>query len=148
MAERGFSVRRMPGFVPAAVFVFVFLYAPIVLLTFYSFNAGSSLAMWEGFSFRWYVAAWIDVEAQGAAIRRWSRRVTTAHRTFRQSRSPIIGVTYTWVRKEPSGPNAEAPLASAYSSPAIHAAPPPAWPGAPPQGLGAWPSGATAQNAT
>ena len=71
-----------------------------------------------------------------SAIRRWSRRVTTAHRTFRQSRSPIIGVTYTWVRKEPSGPNAEAPLASAYSSPAIHAAPPPAWPGAPPQGLG------------
>lgn len=69
MAERDFSVRRLPGFVPTAVFVFVFLYAPIALLTFYSFNAGSSLAMWEGFSFRWYVAAWNDVEAQGAAIR-------------------------------------------------------------------------------
>jgi spermidine/putrescine transport system permease protein len=69
MAERGFDVRRLPGFVPTAVFVFVFLYAPIALLTFYSFNAGSSLALWEGFSLRWYVAAWNDAEAQGAAIR-------------------------------------------------------------------------------
>ena len=69
MAERRFSVHRMPGFVPTAAFVFLFLYAPIALLTFYSFNAGTSLAIWEGFSLRWYVAAWNDVEVQGAAIR-------------------------------------------------------------------------------
>ena len=31
-----------------------FLYLPIVVLIFQSFNAGKSRAKWEGFSFRWY----------------------------------------------------------------------------------------------
>ena len=69
MAERAFSVRRMPGFTPMAILVFVFLYAPIVILATYSFNAGTSLAIWEGFSLRWYVAAWQDVEVQAATFR-------------------------------------------------------------------------------
>jgi spermidine/putrescine transport system permease protein len=47
----------MPGFTPVAVLVFVLLYAPILILATYSFNAGSSIAIWEGFSLRWYAAA-------------------------------------------------------------------------------------------
>ncbi|MGI5953475.1 ABC transporter permease [Dysosmobacter sp.] len=34
--------------------VFVFLYAPIVLLIIFSFNAGNSNTVWQGFSLEWY----------------------------------------------------------------------------------------------
>ena len=34
--------------------VFLFLYAPIVLLIVFSFNAGSSNSVWTGFSLHWY----------------------------------------------------------------------------------------------
>ena len=36
------------------VLVFVFLYAPIVLLIVFSFNAGNSNMVWKGFSLHWY----------------------------------------------------------------------------------------------
>lgn len=34
--------------------VFIFLYAPIFLLIIFSFNAGKSNAVWQGFSLEWY----------------------------------------------------------------------------------------------
>ncbi|MFY8102022.1 MAG: ABC transporter permease, partial [Allorhizobium sp.] len=64
-----FSVRRMPGFATIAAIVFVTLYAPIVLLVIFSFNAGDSVAFFEGFSLRWYEAAWQNTQVQSAAIR-------------------------------------------------------------------------------
>ena len=36
------------------VLVFLFLYAPILLLIVFSFNAGSSNSVWSGFSLHWY----------------------------------------------------------------------------------------------
>jgi spermidine/putrescine transport system permease protein len=69
MADRAFSVRRMPGFTPVALLVFVVLYAPIAVLAAYSFNAGASLAIWEGFSLRWYQAAWQNADVQAATLR-------------------------------------------------------------------------------
>ena len=33
--------------------VFVFLYAPIVLLIVFSFNSGNSNMVWKGFSLHW-----------------------------------------------------------------------------------------------
>jgi len=36
------------------IFVFLFLYAPILLLIFYSFNASNSQTVFSGFSLRWY----------------------------------------------------------------------------------------------
>lgn len=36
------------------VLVFVFLYAPIILLIIFSFNAGNSNTVWKGFSLTWY----------------------------------------------------------------------------------------------
>ncbi len=53
-----FSIKRQTGFGAIALFCFVLLYVPIATLVVYSFNAGSSIAVWEGFSWRWYVAAW------------------------------------------------------------------------------------------
>ena len=36
------------------VLIYGFLYAPILVLMFYSFNAGKTRGKWEGFSFHWY----------------------------------------------------------------------------------------------
>lgn len=69
MAERGFSVARMPLFRPIALAAFVALYLPIVTLVAYSFNGANSIAVWGGFSFRWYAAAWENDAVQAAALR-------------------------------------------------------------------------------
>ncbi len=37
-----------------------FLYAPIALLIFYSFNAGKTMAKWGGFSLKWYIELFHD----------------------------------------------------------------------------------------
>ncbi len=54
------------------LFGFVFLYAPIVILIIFSFNAGKLAAVWAGFSTKWYgallendqilQAAWISIQ--------------------------------------------------------------------------------------
>jgi spermidine/putrescine transport system permease protein len=41
-------------------FMLFFLYTPIVVLIFQSFNAGKSRAKWEGFSLKWYAALFQD----------------------------------------------------------------------------------------
>jgi spermidine/putrescine transport system permease protein len=64
-----FSLKRQPGFTTIAVVCFVLLYAPIVTLVIYSFNAGKYIAIWEGFSLNWYVSAWNDEAVQDAAFR-------------------------------------------------------------------------------
>ncbi|MCS6872192.1 MAG: ABC transporter permease [Anaerolineae bacterium] len=37
-----------------SIAVFTFLYAPIIVLVIFSFNSGTRLGTWEGFSLRWY----------------------------------------------------------------------------------------------
>jgi len=44
-----------------------FLYAPIVLLVVYSFNASRLVTVWGGFSTRWYAALFHDSQMLGAA---------------------------------------------------------------------------------
>ena len=44
---------RLPRLATLA-FGFAFLYAPIVLLVVYSFNASKLVTVWAGFSTRWY----------------------------------------------------------------------------------------------
>ena len=69
MAERGFDIRKLRGFSGIALACFVMLYMPIVLLVVYSFNAGTSIAIWEGFSWRWYASAWDNEMVQEATMR-------------------------------------------------------------------------------
>lgn len=66
---RGFDVRRQTGFNTIAICCFILLYAPIILIVVYSFNKGDSIAIWEGFSWRWYVSAWDNEKVQAATIR-------------------------------------------------------------------------------
>ncbi|MCV3270139.1 ABC transporter permease [Roseobacter sinensis] len=69
MARRRFSVTRFPGFAPIALTAFVLLYAPIIIIVIYSFNASDSVALWGGFSLKWYVAAWGNEAVQDATLR-------------------------------------------------------------------------------
>ncbi len=68
MARR-YSVEHQTGFSTIAVCAFIFLYLPIFTLVIYAFNAGSSIAIWEGFSLRWFKAAWQNEQVVSASIR-------------------------------------------------------------------------------
>ncbi|MDA0908797.1 MAG: ABC transporter permease [Proteobacteria bacterium] len=67
--KKPFSITRQHGFTTIALICFFVLYAPILTLVFYSFNAGNNLMLWEGFSFHWYVKAYENELVQEAAIR-------------------------------------------------------------------------------
>ncbi len=66
---RGFEVRRMPGFTFVAILCFFMLYLPISILVIYAFNGAQSIAVWGGFSLRWFQAAAADTEVRDAALR-------------------------------------------------------------------------------
>ena len=67
--RKPFSIQAQPGFTTIAAICFFLLYAPLLPLVIYSFNSGSSLAHFEGLSWRWYVSAWDNKLVQDAAIR-------------------------------------------------------------------------------
>ena len=81
--QQGFDVRYQMGFTGIAMACFVILYLPIVLLVVYSFNAGTSIAIWEGFSWRWYQSAWQNDQVQDATVRSlvialWASAISTS----------------------------------------------------------------------
>jgi spermidine/putrescine transport system permease protein len=51
------NVRRYPGFGLFSLLFFVYLYLPIAVVVFYSFNANRIVANWGGFSLHWYTTA-------------------------------------------------------------------------------------------
>ena len=56
MSKR-FSVRVYPGFGLFSLLFFIYLYLPIAVVIFYSFNANRIVSNWGGFSLAWYGAA-------------------------------------------------------------------------------------------
>ncbi|MCM2475124.1 ABC transporter permease [Agrobacterium sp. a22-2] len=67
-----FDVRVQPGFATIAMLCFFILYLPIATLVVYAFNSGTSIAVWEGFSLRWFEAAWNNsqvIEASWRSVR-------------------------------------------------------------------------------
>ena len=78
-----FNIRRQTGFTAIAVTCFVLLYMPIILLVIYSFNSGNSIAIWEGFSWRWYQSAWQNEQVKEATMRSliialWASGISTS----------------------------------------------------------------------
>ncbi len=67
--RKPFSITTLPGFTAMAITCFILLYAPLLPLVAYSFNAGTSLAFWEGFSLRWYSSAWENEAVKDATVR-------------------------------------------------------------------------------
>ncbi|WP_027350585.1 ABC transporter permease [Halotalea alkalilenta] len=68
MAER-FDIKRQVGFSTVAMICFFLLYLPIATLVVYAFNAGTSIAIWEGFSLRWFRQAWNNQQVIDASLR-------------------------------------------------------------------------------
>jgi spermidine/putrescine transport system permease protein len=62
--SRAFA-RREPGLGLCAALVILFLYAPLLVLVVYSFNGGSLVTVWSGFSLKWF-----GIAAENADIRR------------------------------------------------------------------------------
>lgn len=83
MAKRGFDIQKQTGFAAIAMACFAMLYLPIILLVLYSFNSGTSVAIWEGFSWRWYASAWANEQVQEATVRSliiafWASAIATS----------------------------------------------------------------------
>jgi len=54
MADAAKNIRRYPGFAQIAALCLIILYAPLLVIAVYSFNATASITIWGGFSFDWY----------------------------------------------------------------------------------------------
>lgn len=65
---RAEELRRFPGFRATAWLCVVFLYAPILVIAFYSFNAIRSITVWGGFTFDWYFRVFRNSEIQQATL--------------------------------------------------------------------------------
>lgn len=61
-------ITRFPGFRGMAFFALAYLYVPILVLVAYAFNAGSTIAVWQGFSLKWFSSAFHDVNIQRATV--------------------------------------------------------------------------------
>lgn len=64
------DVRHYTGFLPMTIFCLFVLYAPLLVVTVYSFNGSTSITQWGGLSLHWYVDVFTGLEAdrfRGAA---------------------------------------------------------------------------------
>lgn len=66
------GVRHYPGFLAMAVGCLVVLYAPLVVVTVYSFNDSTSITTWGGLSWRWYVDVFTGPEADRFGAAAWN----------------------------------------------------------------------------
>ena len=64
--------RRYPGFGPAAVLCLALLYAPLLIVAAYSFNATASITRWGGFSLHWYGEVFFGLEAEKFREAAWN----------------------------------------------------------------------------
>ncbi len=67
--HKGFDIRTQSGFATIAMLCFFILSLPIATLVVFAFNSGTSIALWEGFSLRWFAAAWNNSQVIEASIR-------------------------------------------------------------------------------
>jgi len=57
------DVRTYPGFRALTILCLVILYAPLIVVTVYSFNASKSITVWEGVSLKWYAEVFTGAES-------------------------------------------------------------------------------------
>jgi spermidine/putrescine transport system permease protein len=57
------DVKTYTGFRAMTLLCLVILYAPLIVVTVYSFNASKSLTVWEGLSWQWYADVFVGPES-------------------------------------------------------------------------------------
>jgi spermidine/putrescine transport system permease protein len=68
MSARPFDWRHTPGLATFTVAIFVFLYAPLLILVAYAFNANRLVTVWSGFSVEWFVRVAQNGDIRNAAV--------------------------------------------------------------------------------
>ncbi len=63
MAQAKSDIKAYPGFFHITILCLVILYAPLIVVTVYSFNASKSITIWEGFSLTWYADVFVGPES-------------------------------------------------------------------------------------
>ena len=58
----------LSSFVPVFSLIYLFLYAPLLVLTAFSFTPSEYSVRWEGFTWRWYQAVWQNQPIQEALL--------------------------------------------------------------------------------
>src|SRR5690349_15580286 len=66
--RRMLDMTYQPGFRAVAYFCLFMLYAPILVLVVYSFNANRSVTIWTGFSVDWFVRVVNNDQIKNAAL--------------------------------------------------------------------------------
>jgi spermidine/putrescine transport system permease protein len=66
------GVRHYTGFYGMTVFCLIVLYAPLAVVTVYSFNGSNSITTWSGLSLRWYVDVFTGLEADRFRDAAWN----------------------------------------------------------------------------
>lgn len=115
--RRPFVIKKMPGFTAIAVACFALLYLPILTLVIFSFNAGTSIAIWEGFSLRWYEAAWQNEQVIDASLR--SLLIASVAATIATTVATMAGLATTRAAPFPGQPFAFAMINAPLMVPEI-----------------------------
>jgi spermidine/putrescine transport system permease protein len=66
------GVRHYPGFFAITLLCLVVLYAPLLVVTAYSFNGSTSITQWGGFSLHWYADVFTGPEAPRFKAAAWN----------------------------------------------------------------------------
>lgn len=76
-----YDLKHFTGFLPVTCLCLFLLYAPLIVVAIYSFNASASITRWEGISLRWYADVFFGAEAskfKTAAFNSFTIAVTAA----------------------------------------------------------------------
>lgn len=66
------DVKRYPGFLTITLICLFILYAPLIVVTVYSFNASQSVTLWGGFSLKWYAEIFTGLESAKFKTAAWN----------------------------------------------------------------------------
>ena len=66
------NIKTYPGFFAVTIACLFILYAPLIVVSAYSFNASESITRWGGFSLRWYEDVFFGLEAEKLRVAAWN----------------------------------------------------------------------------
>lgn len=72
MASKKYDIKSYRGFRVMTILCLLVLYAPLLVVTIYSFNDSKSITNWEGLSFRWYIDVFVGPESEKFKIAAWN----------------------------------------------------------------------------